>query len=101
MQKTKDMPLWVFLAFSSINSRKAAMWLIGACIIFGIYCIPWSNYFKTSAWIAKVFLIDDWSWVAMMVPITIWYWLSLKWIDNHSGWADTGAKEIGANANGG
>jgi hypothetical protein len=39
------------------------------------------------AWLANVFLIDDWSWVLMMLPITLWYWLSLRWADANDGWA--------------
>ena len=89
MQKTKDMPIWVFLAYSSIETRKAALWLIFACVIFTVYCIPWPIYFGTLPWVAKIFLIHNWSWFAMMVPMTIWYWLSLKWIDNHFRWANT------------
>lgn len=89
MQKTKKMPLWVFLAFSSIETRKAALWLILACAIFTLYCIPWAKYFADSAWVSKLFLIDDWSWFAMMLPVTLWYWLSLKWVDKHFVWADT------------
>lgn len=88
MQKTKEMPMWVFLAYSSIETRKAALWLIIACAVFTLYSIPWPKFFAGSGWVSKIFLIDDWSWVAMMVPITIWYWLSLKWIDNHHAWAD-------------
>jgi hypothetical protein len=86
MKKADDMPLWVSLAFSSIESRKVALWLVFGCVLFSAYCIPWANYFGSVDWVVKIFLIDDWSWFAMMVPITLWYWLSLKWIDNNSGW---------------
>ncbi len=85
MEKTKDMPLWVFLAFSSIETRKMAMILIWSCIIFTLYCIPWVM-FSDNPWVKTLFLIDDWSWVAMMVPICLWYWISLRWIDKHSAW---------------
>jgi len=90
MEKTKDMPIWVFLAFSSINTRKGAMLLIGACVLFTVYCVPWSIFLGSGNWVARIFLIEDWSWFAMMVPISLWYWLSLKWIDNNPGWADKG-----------
>lgn len=89
MEKTNNMPLWVFLAFSSINTRKGALALIWACVVFSLYCIPWPALFANRGWIAKLFLIDDWSWVAMMIPITFWYWISLRWVDHHSGWPDT------------
>jgi len=78
MEKTDNMPIWVFLAYSSINTRKAALWLIRACVAFSVYCVQ--------DWVGTIFLIDDWSWLAMMVPITFWYWISLRWLDNHSGW---------------
>lgn len=87
MDKTDNMPIWVFFAFSSINTRKTALLLTWACLLFSIYCIPWPVLFESQDWIGKIFLIDDWSWVAMMVPITLWYWLSLRWVDNNDGWA--------------
>lgn len=90
MEKTDKMPIWVFFAFSSINTRKAALLLIRACLLFSIYCIPWSVFYANQDWIGKIFLIDDWSWVAMMVPVTFWYWLSLRWVDKNSGWVDAG-----------
>lgn len=86
MEKKDGMPLWVFLAFSSINTRKGALILIWICIVFSLYCIPWTKFFADQEWIAKIFLIDDWSWIAMMIPMTIWYWLSLRWIDKNSAW---------------
>lgn len=88
MEKTKDMPLWVFLAFSSIETRKMALILIWASVIFTVYCIPWIS-FTSNSLVEKIFLIDDWSWVAMMIPICLWYWLSLRWLDKHSAWPAT------------
>ena len=87
MEKTDSTPLWVFLAFSSIETRKGALRLIYACIIFSIYCIPWPLLLPDQEWLASIFLIADWSWIAMMVPVVIWYFLSLKWADNNSAWA--------------
>jgi len=88
MEKTDKMPLWVFLAFSSISTRKGALLLVWASIIFSIYSIPWSGLFANHEWIASLFLIDDWSWFAMMVPITFWYWISLKWLDRNAAWTN-------------
>ena len=85
MEKSKNMPLWVFLAFSSIETRKGAMILIISSVVFSFYCIPWPLFFDADI-IKTVFLIDDWSWIAMMAPIVIWYWISLKWVDNNIGW---------------
>ncbi|MFA5983553.1 MAG: hypothetical protein WC782_06020 [Methylococcaceae bacterium] len=86
MQKHDSTPMWVFLAFSSIETRKSAIILIICSLIFTLYCIPWSQFFTELAWVPKVFLIDDWSWAAMMVPVLIWYWLSLRWVDKKQGW---------------
>jgi len=93
MEKKDNMPIWVFLAFSSIDTRKGAMILIWICVIFTAYCIPWPLLFAGNDWIAKIFLIDDWSWLAMMVPIVLWYWLSLRWVDNNSGWENSAQDE--------
>lgn len=92
MEKTDKMPIWVFLAFSSINTRKGALILIGSCLLFTLYCIPFSLLIQNSELIKTLFLIDDWSWVAMMVPITLWYWLSLKWMDNNAAWESNDSK---------
>ena len=86
MEKTEKMPIWVFLAFSSIETRKGALTLITACALFSIYCIPFPLFFEDSGLIKTIFLIDDWSWIAMMAPMTLWYWISLKWVDRNSGW---------------
>jgi hypothetical protein len=86
MEKTDNMPFWVFLAYSSITTRKGALRLIQACAAFTVYCIPWALFFTDQEWVGKIFLIEDWSWLAMMVPITFWYWMSLRWLDNNSGW---------------
>lgn len=86
MKKTANMPILVYLAFSSISTRKGALILIAASFIFTIYCIPWAHFFTNQNLVLKIFLIEDWSWFAMMAPVTIWYWLSLKWIDKNSEW---------------
>ena len=90
MEKSKNMPLWVFLAFSSINTRKGAMILIWSSVVFSIYCIPWPLLFDADL-IKTIFLIDDWSWISMMLPIVIWYYLSLKWVDKNTGWETSSA----------
>ena len=92
MEKTEKMPIWVFLAFSSINTRKGALILIASCLIFTLYCIPLPLFFENSELIKTLFLIDDWSWVAMMIPITLWYWISLKWMDNNAAWESGDSK---------
>lgn len=86
MQKDDAMPWWVFLAFSSIETRKGALILIWSSVVFSVYCIPWVIYFADQPWVAQLFLINDWEWFAMMLPMTFWYWLSLKWIDKNRGW---------------
>ena len=89
MKKSDDMPLWVFLAFSSVERRKTAMLLIWSFFVFSIYSLPWSLYFTDQTWVSTLFLIDDWSWFGMMVPMTAWYWISLRWIDNNGEWEDS------------
>jgi hypothetical protein len=105
MKKTENMPMWVYLAFSSINTRKGAVLLILSSLLFTLYCIPWGLLLAGRVWIGQLFLIDDWSWFAAMVPITFWYWLSLRWIDNKAGWSDgeqqTGQSSARAPAPGG
>ncbi len=86
MRKHEGMPMWVFLAFSSIETRKAALLLILSSIIFTLYSVPWVEFFSNEPWVEKIFLIDDWSWVQMMVPIIIWYLLSLRWVDKNGEW---------------
>lgn len=86
MEKKDNIPLWVFLAFSSLSTRKAALLLIASCLLFSLYCIPWPMFFTQPEWVADVFLIDDWSWLAMMVPMTLWYVLSLRWMDKNKAW---------------
>ena len=81
----KKMPIWVLLAFSSIQKRKSAIMLIWASIIFTIYCLPWVNFINNEI-VITLFLIDDWSWIAMMIPISIWYLLSLRWMDQNKAW---------------
>jgi len=88
MTKTKNTPLWVFLAFSAIESRRGALILIWCCIAFTIYCLPWTILMGDALGEPgrKIFLIEDWSWVSMMIPITLWYTASLIWMDRHKGW---------------
>ncbi len=86
MKKTDSTPIWVFLAYSSIEKRKTALILIWSNLIFSLYCIPWVSYFSGNEWIEKLFLIDDWSWAGVMLPMTLWYWLSLRWIDKNAAW---------------
>ena len=90
MEKSENMPIWVYFAFASIETRKSALLLVWASIVFSAYCVPWALLLVSHDWLAKIFLIEDWSWFAMMVPITFWYWISLRWIDNHRGWGDPG-----------
>ena len=78
MEKKDNIPLWVFLAFSSIETRKGALILIWVCVIFTFLCIPVSWY-PWREWI-------DWSWTGMMFAVTLWYGLALKWADKNSAW---------------
>ena len=91
MQKTDKTPLWVFLALSSIETRRGALLLIWSSIVFTLYCLPWSTFFVGNEWVAKLFLISDWEWFAMMLPMTVWYWASMRWVDKNGGWRVAGA----------
>jgi hypothetical protein len=62
MKKTETTPLWVFLAFYSIESRKGALMLMWSSLVFSLYCIPWANYFNVDGRVAKLFLVNDWIW---------------------------------------
>lgn len=86
MQKTQNTPLWVFLALSSIETRRGALWLVWSSLLFTLYCVPWGHYFQDRAWVTAMFLIEDWEWFAMMLPMTFWYWLSMRWVDKNGGW---------------
>jgi len=98
MIKTKNTPLWVFLAFSAIETRKGALLLIWVCALFSVYCLPWTLMLGDSIGElgTKLLVIDDWSWIAMMAPMTLWYILSLAWMDKHEGWISkpAGAESI-------
>ena len=54
MEKTDNMPIWVYLAYSAINTRKGALILVWACVIFTLYCLPWSSFFAGNKWIVKL-----------------------------------------------
>jgi hypothetical protein len=86
MQKTDDMPVWVFLALSSIETRKGAMLLVLINIIFSAYCVPWVMFYGDNEWVQRLFLLTDWEWFAWTIPISLWYWLSIKWVDRHQRW---------------
>lgn len=74
MQRTPDMPLWVFLGLANINTRKGALILVWTCFAFSLLCIPLSYY------------MHDWSWAGIMFLCSLWYWLSLRWVDRHAHW---------------
>jgi len=86
MEKKDNMTLWVFLAFSSINTKKGALILIWSSVVFTLYCFPFSLFFAEQEWVKQVFLIDSWDWLAMMIPMVLWYYLSLRWMDKNKAW---------------
>lgn len=89
MAKSDNTPLWVFLAFSSISTRKGALRLIWLSILFSLYCLPWPLFISTQELFFHKVLIEDWSWFSMMLPVIVWYRLSLRWMDHHDGWEIT------------
>jgi len=86
MDRTDNMPIWVYFAFSSIPTRKAALWLIRICGLFTLYCFPYPLLLENTNEAVAKYLIEDWSWFGMMVPILLWYWLSLRWMDKQAAW---------------
>ncbi|HHZ87423.1 MAG TPA: hypothetical protein EYN73_01920 [Chromatiaceae bacterium] len=74
MERTKDMPLWVFLGLMNIETRKGARTLVMLAVLATVVCLPVSYY------------LEDWSWLAMMVSMTLWYGLCFRWIENNTGW---------------
>lgn len=74
------MPLWVFLGLLNLESRKAALILIGCTFVFGMAFLP------------LPYILNDWdridvlNWSGMMFAVTLWYWLSMRWVDQHSSW---------------
>ncbi len=79
-------PLWVTLAFSSIRRRRTALWLIGITVAITLYSLPWSRLLPGPPWLARLFLVHDWSWAVWMLPMTGWYWLALRWMDRYRAW---------------
>lgn len=86
MKNENNTPMWVFLAFSSINSRRGALILIWCSVLFTLYCVPWSTFWEQNLLLGRLFLIDDWSWFVMMLPICVWYWLGFRWVERNQGW---------------
>lgn len=85
MKVSETTPMWVQLAWGNVGARKIAVWMIVFCVLFMLYCIPWTQ-FSSHPVVAKLSLINDWYWAGSMLPLTIWYWLSLKWVDRHNAW---------------
>ena len=89
MDKIDYPPLWVFLAFSSIETRVGATRLIWASVLFTLYCLPWPLFFSTQDLLINKVLIEDWRWFGRMLPIVICYSLSLRWMDKNIAWENS------------
>jgi hypothetical protein len=85
MKDVANSPMWVKLVYANIATRKSAVCMIVSCVVFALYCVPWPDYSQHPL-VAKLFLINDWSWALSLVPFVAWYWLALKWVDKHQGW---------------
>jgi hypothetical protein len=94
MKRTDNMPIWVTPHFRVPQPENGFVADVGLCgVVCSGSCIPSRLVLPGRAWVMQLFLINDWSWFAMMLPITFWYWLSVRWIDNHSGWLETSQHE--------
>ena len=86
-----DRPLWVRIGLFGIPSRKAAMlWVKGslALAIVGMLAIVISPVIAGHGLIGLgigVFLAGIFG--PLMLMATLWYWLSIRWADEHDGWA--------------
>ncbi|PPD56277.1 MAG: hypothetical protein CTY10_04990 [Methylotenera sp.] len=85
MKQIDKTPIWVTLVYANVHTRKMALIMVIFCVIFALYCVPWVQ-FSANPIIAKLFLINDWSWFLSMIPLIIWYWLALRWVDKNAGW---------------
>jgi hypothetical protein len=74
MQRSNNMPLWVFLGLMNVETRKGARILVYLMIVCAFASIPLSWY------------LTDWLWAVTIVPMGIWYWLCLRWADRHAVW---------------
>ena len=88
MEKKSGTPMWVYLAFSSITTKRGALWLIGLSALFSLYCVPWTVFYPNLEWVATLFLIDGWSWFAVMAASTLWYVIALRWMDKNLAWEE-------------
>lgn len=79
MDRTPNMPMWVFLGLANVNTRKGALILFLSCLLFSIATVPLA-YLQVWEWL-------DWSWPALMFPCSLWYWLCIRWVDKHQAWA--------------
>lgn len=85
MEKKDNTPLWVFLAFSSIQTRKGAFLLTMICFLGGLGFLP------------LPLLLDDWSWMdvlnwsGMFFAMVAWYWFAMRWVDKNGGWEEPSA----------
>jgi hypothetical protein len=77
MQRSNNMPLWVFLGLMNVETRKGTLILVYSMIICSIASIPLSWY------------LDDWWWAVMIAPMGLWYWLCLRWADKNAIWNKT------------
>ncbi len=86
--KRENTPIWAYLPFASVETRKGAYALIWCNVLCSLYCVPWSQYFIGVDWVAKIFVIDHWYWFAAMIAITVWYCLSFRRIIGSNAWPE-------------
>jgi hypothetical protein len=89
MEKTDNMPMWVFFGLSSIKTRKGGMLLFWSCVLSGILFLPWITLFPGMTFIPKSLRLEDWSWAGITFACAIWYWFCVRWVDKNASWEST------------
>lgn len=77
MERTDEMPEWVYLGLWGLNSRIAALSFMWICAVVGSVSLVATGRYPMAQWGAYMLLA---------VP---WYWLSIRWVDQHGSWTRT------------
>lgn len=73
MEKTENMPPWVYWGLWGINSRKVALGFSIFTLIIFLCLIPIGIMIQDYVLIGFIF-------------VPLWYWLAIRWVDKNSSW---------------